>query len=242
MKTSSPSRKTESRPRSAGTTSGGPKTQPKRAAARDPKRTRQKILNTAADEFAKKGFDGARVDEIVRRCKISKNLVYHYFDSKEALFIAVLEDAYAALRNRQEAIQLQDCDPVEGIRRLVHETFSHWSASKTFIGLLNSENFYDARHIKKSQFIRGAYPALVDSIRTILERGEEQGLFRSGVDPVNIYISISALAYHFLSNQHTLSVIFGKNFEGQDVLAQWLGHVEEVILGYLQFKPTSAPR
>ena len=210
---------------------------PARAATRDPRRTRQRILDVAAEEFAGRGYDGARVDEIVRRCKISKNLIYHYFDSKEALFIAVLEGAYARLRERQQAIAIDGCDPIEGIRRLVNDTCEHWSQSKTFIGLLNSENFHNAEHIKKSSFITHAYPALVDSIAGLLRRGEQQGLFRSGVDPIDLYISISSMAYHFLSNQHTFSVIFGKDFVGQDMLRHRMKHVEEVILGYLQFKP-----
>jgi TetR/AcrR family transcriptional regulator len=210
-----------------------------RPAVRDPSRSKQRILRIAADEFAKRGYDGARVDEIVRRCKVSKNLVYHYFQSKDALFIAVLEAAYASLHERHQAMGLKSSEPMEGISKLVIDTFKHWNESRHFIAYLNSENFYNAKHIKKSKFIRNAYPGLVEGIRGLLSRGEKQGVFRSGVDPIHLYISISALTYHFFSNQRTFSVIFGKDFNGPDMLRQRLKHVQDVIIGYLQYKPRS---
>lgn len=210
-----------------------------RTAVRDPSRSKQRILRIAADEFAKCGYGGARVDEIVRRCKVSKNLVYHYFHSKDALFTAVLEAAYASLRERHQAMGLESSEPMEGISKLVIDTFKHWNESRHFIAYLNSENFCNAKHIKKSKFIRNAYPGLVEDIRNLLRRGEKQGVFRSGVDPIHLYVSISALTYHFFSNQRTFSVIFGKDFSGPDMLRQRLKHVQDVIVGYLQYKPCS---
>ena len=210
-----------------------------RPAVRGPSRSKQRILRIAADEFAKRGYDGARVDEIVRRSKVSKNLVYHYFHSKDALFTAVLEAAYASLRERHRAMGLESSEPMEGISKLVIDTFEHWNESRNFIAYLNSENIFNAKHIKKSKFIRNAYPGLVKDIRSLLSRGEKQGEFRSGVDPIHLYVSISALTYHFFSNQRTFSVIFGKDFGGPDILRQRLKHVQDVIAGYLQYKPGS---
>jgi len=214
-----------------------PGTKGNQPATRDAAQMKRRILRVAAAEFAKKGYDGARVDEIVRRCGISKNLVYHYFDSKEALFVAVLERAYGKLRERQQAMALETSPPLEGIMRLAVDSFRHWSESKTFIAYLNSENFSDARHIRKSAYIRNAYKGLIASIEDLLQRGEAQGVIRSGVDPIELYISISALAYHFFSNQPTFSVIFGKDFRSKAMLAERLKHVEEVVAGYLRYMP-----
>ena len=69
-------------------------------------RTRKLILKHAMAEFATKGYDGARVDSIALRFGLSKNMLYHYFGSKEGLFIAVLEDAYEAFRARQADIEI----------------------------------------------------------------------------------------------------------------------------------------
>src|ERR1700761_2159257 len=101
--------------------------------ARDPGRSRQRILTAASNEFAIKGYDGARIDEIVRHGKVNKNLLYYYFGSKEKLFAAVLEAAYADLRRRQDAFSLDGDTPETAIRRLVAGLFHQWRESEAFI-------------------------------------------------------------------------------------------------------------
>lgn len=206
---------------------------------RDGVRTKERILEIAGEEFANRGYDGARVDEIARRSKVSKNLIYHYFNSKDALFVAVLEQAYQDLHERHRQIALDDTSPLEGVRRLVKEVFTYWSQSRRFIGYLNSENFHKAKHIKKSQNVHNAYVTLIATIKRLLADGEREGVFRAKVDPVQLYISISAMAYHYFSNQHTFSVVFKKDFTATNMLAQRLQHIEEVVIGYLRDKTSS---
>ena len=67
-------------------------------ATRDPERTRASILSAATQEFAAKGLEGARTDDIARRSGANKRMIYHYFGSKDGLFQAVLEDTYARIR------------------------------------------------------------------------------------------------------------------------------------------------
>lgn len=130
---------------------------PPKKIVRDPERSRQRILAAASSEFASKGYDGARIDEIVRRGRINKNLFYYYFGSKEKLFVAVLEAAYADLRRRQDAFALDGGTPEDAIRRLVAGLFHYWRESEAFIGFLTSENLYKAKHIKKSKVASETY-------------------------------------------------------------------------------------
>ena len=67
----------------------------------------------------------------------------------------------------------------------------------------------------------------------VLERGRRQGVFRGGVDPVQLYISIAGLAYFYLSNNHTLSAIFGRDLMAPKARSERLSHMSDVILGYL---------
>jgi TetR/AcrR family transcriptional regulator len=201
---------------------------------RDPERSRQRILAAASNEFASKGYDGARIDEIVRRGKVNKNLLYYYFGSKEKLFVAVLEAAYADLRRRQDALALDGGMPEDAIRRLVTGLFHYWRESEAFIGFLTSENLYKAKHIKKSKVAAEAYQKLIESLSEVLEAGASQGVFRRGVDPVNLYISISGLSYKYFSNQYTLSSALGKDLTSKAALETRLRHVEDVILSYLR--------
>src|SRR5215213_5474718 len=163
-----------------------------RKGAGDPEKTRERILLHATAEFAARGYDGARVDGIARRCRLSKNMLYHYFGSKEGLFIAVLERAYETLRKRQRDFAIRGSDPGEAMRRLVAHTFQALLEHQEFIALLNSENLHKGRHIQRSRHIRQLYDPLVDTIREVLRRGAAQGLFRPDIDPVTLYLSLSS--------------------------------------------------
>lgn len=177
-------------------------------AIRDSIRTQEKILAAAQVEFARRGFDGARVDAIVERAKISKNLLYHYFRSKEDLYIRILERTYETLRRRQSDVSVNGLDPLNAMIRLCENTFRVFVEEPDVIVILNTENLHRAKHIVKSTIIRTMYDKLSENLREILQAGVQQGIFRQGVDPVELYISMSALGYFYLSNQHTLSILF----------------------------------
>ncbi len=89
----------------------------------DPVRVREKILKQATEEFARIGFEGARVDRIAARCRVSKNMLYYYFKSKEGLFVAALEQMYQDLREQQKDLSVRASDPVAAMGQLVHHTF-----------------------------------------------------------------------------------------------------------------------
>jgi TetR/AcrR family transcriptional regulator len=205
-----------------------------RRAARDPEGTREKILSQAMAEFATKGFDGARVDSIAARCRLSKNMLYHYYKSKEGLFIAVLERMYEKLRVRQRDFAILARDPVEAMRELVAHTFNAFLEHPEVIALLNSENLHKGKHLRKSRRIKQLYDPLVDAIREVLRRGGEQGVFRSDIDPITLYISLSSLAYHYISNQYTLKTAFGVDFTSEERRKTWLAHITDMIVLYCQ--------
>jgi AcrR family transcriptional regulator len=200
---------------------------------RDADRTQQEILSAAMADFSERGFGGARIDGIAERAGVNKRLIYYYFGSKEGLFLAVLEQTYADIRSAERALHLQDLDPVDAVRRLVAFTWEHYLAHPEFLTLLNSENLHRARHLKQSQRIREMNSPLIQTLGDVLERGRRNGVFRGGVDAVQLYISIAALAYFYLSNNHTLSTIFGRDLMSPKALSERLSHITEVVLGYV---------
>jgi TetR/AcrR family transcriptional regulator len=212
------------------------------SAATGGSQTRQRILDVATKEFAAKGYDGARVDDIMRLSKVSKNLIYHYFGSKEKLFIAVLEQAYQGMHAYQMTWPLDVASPADGIRKLVRSTFKYWRDNPEFIGLLNSENFHRGKHLRKSKVTKAGYGGLIGKISNLLKEGEKSGDFRTGVDPVELYISISALAYHYLSNRYTLSYLLDRKLSTEDEMKARIVHIEDLTLGYLQYGATGKGR
>jgi AcrR family transcriptional regulator len=202
--------------------------------SRDPDRTRAAILRAATAEFTANGLSGARVDAIAERAGVNKRMLYHYFGGKQGLYLAVLEETYAAIRTAELDLKLKDCDPETGIRRLVQFTWRYFIDHPEFLSLLATENFNRAAYLKKSKRIRHLHAPLGQIIADLLKRGAAEGVFRRGVDPVELYISIAALGFFYMSNRHTLSTIFGKDLAAPARLVQRGGHIEDVVLAYLK--------
>ena len=200
---------------------------------RDPERTRARILEAARVEFARRDLSGARVDQITARAGSNKRMIYYYFGNKEALFLAALESAYEQIRKAEQSLKFTDLDPAEGMRRLMRFTWEYYLAHPEFITLLNSENLHRARLLKKSKAIQAMHSPLVAMLEDLLTRGQRAGVFRDGVDPVQLYISVAALGYFYLSNNYTLSTIFGRDLMQATALKKRLVHMTELVLGYL---------
>jgi len=200
---------------------------------RNAARTRQAIIEAATDEFAALGLGGARIDAIAARAGLNKRLLYYYFGNKEALFQAVLERAYENIRSAERELQLDEIDPVEAIRRLVSFTWHYYIKHPEFLTLLNSENLHQAAHLKNSAQIQTMNSPLIQTLDKVLEQGRATGLFRAGVDPLQLYISIAALSFFYLSNRHTLSVVFGRDLQSPKAEAERLSHMTELVLGYV---------
>jgi AcrR family transcriptional regulator len=197
---------------------------------RAPERTKQRILASATAEFARYGLGGARVDRIALRAGANKRMLYYYFGDKEGLFLAALEDRYAHIRNAERALQLEHLAPREALKRLVQFTWNYFLEHPEFLTLLNSENLHKGRHLKNSRRVREMHSTLVETLRTVLRKGEAQGLFRKGVDPVQLYISIAGEGYFYLSNRYTLSRIFDRDLMAPRALASRARHVTRMIL------------
>ena len=200
---------------------------------RNAEASRAKIVDAARIEFVSYGLSGGRVDRIAEASGVNKNLIYHYFGSKDALYLEVLERIYADLRARQQDEDLRELPPVEGMKRLVSSTFDHFVATPDLIRLMSIENIHYAEHLKNSHTTKQLYGGLLDTIRILLKRGQEQGVFRSQVDAIDLYLSISGLAYFFLSNQHTLSWLLDRDLAARRRVQKRRQHVVEMVLSYL---------
>ncbi|MBB4367933.1 TetR/AcrR family transcriptional regulator [Bradyrhizobium sp. cir1] len=201
---------------------------------RDPVATRKKLLTAARQEFARHGLAGARVDEIAERAGVNKQLVYHYFGDKDALYLAVLEWVYEDIREQERKLNLEGLPPDKAIRRLIEASFDHLAAHPDFIVLLNDENRGGARHVRGSTRLEAMHSPLVKSVSHILHEGVRSGLFRKGIDPVQLYISIAGLSYFFFSNTPTLSAIFGKDLSSRAQRRARRRHVVDLVLQSLR--------
>ncbi len=204
------------------------------ARTRDPETTRRRILEAAIVEFSSRGLGGARVDAIAARAGVNKRMLYHYFGDKQRLFLAVMESTYASIRKLESELDLDHLEPAEAMRAFVRFTFRYFLDNQHFIALLNSENLHRARHIRQSSRVRDINNPVIERLRRLITRGRRAGVFRAGVDPLQLYISIAGVSYLYFCNIHTLSVIFDRDLAAAAALKQREAHVVAVIMGYLR--------
>jgi AcrR family transcriptional regulator len=201
---------------------------------RDADATRAKILAAALVEFGNRGLTETRTDDIAARCKVNKRMIFYYFESKEGLYLAALESVYAELANLERQIAVEHLDPVSAIATMINLKIDYYLDNPHFITFLSMENLYKAKNLRKSKRINEFKTPLTQVIARILERGEKLKLFRKGIDPIDLYISICALCFMYFSNQHTLGVIFARDLMSAEGLARRRHTVVELVTSYLQ--------
>lgn len=177
---------------------------------RDPEKTKARILAAAKAEFARIGLGGARVDVIAARAKVQKRMMYHYFGNKDVLFSYVVESIYSDFRNAEAALEIEKLEPVEALKTLVTFTWNYYLANPELITLVNSENLHKARHIEKSKRLGDLNNVFVSRMRALLDRGAALGVFRQNLDEVQVLISLSGSGFHYLTNQHTGEIVYGR--------------------------------
>ena len=197
---------------------------------------RLRILEAAKQEFANHGLAGARVDRIAAKADANKRMLYYHVGNKEDLYLAVLEGAYEKIRAEERELDLEHLEPSEAIRRLIEFTWNYFLRNPEFLALLNTENLARAKHLKRSTKVKSMHSPFVEMIRTVVNRGVASGDFQVAVDPVQLYISIAALAFFYLSNSATLSVIFGRDLLSQEAKDERLDHMVGLVLAALTGK------
>jgi AcrR family transcriptional regulator len=205
----------------------------KKRRTNDPDGVRRNIVEVATAEFARKGYGGARVDAIAARTRTSKRMIYYYFGSKEQLYLAVLEEAYSAIRRAEATLDLARLAPDAALRRLVGATFDYYIDHPEFVRLVMNENIMDGAHMKRSKSLGRLNVTVIDALADIVARGQKAGLFRRNIDPLELHMSISALGIFHVANRATFSTIFKRDMTSPRAQATRRAEVVDIILGHV---------
>jgi AcrR family transcriptional regulator len=226
----SPSQPQRPRPAAAYDGRVGAKIEPRQ---RDAERTKREILDVATREFADQGFAGARVDEIADRTRTTKRMIYYYFGSKERLFVAVLERAYATIRAAEQAIDVDHLEPAAAIRRVAEITFDHHEAHPDFIRLVSIENIHHGEHLAELPHLAELNSPAIDLIDRILARGRAAGVFSRDVDALDVHMIISAFCVFRVANRNTFGAIFGRDLTNAAHRAHYREMLGDLVVGHL---------
>jgi len=205
-----------------------------RAAEKSGENARDVILAAARSEFAEHGFNGARVDRIATRSGLNKQLVYYYFGSKDDLYRTALEAAYSEIRLREQDLDLRSLPPQDAIVLLIDFSLNYLAQHREFIRMLADENALGGAHMKDSDTFRRTNSPLIEMIGATLREGEAQGIFRKGVDPLELYISIAGMTFFYFANSLTMSAIFGRDLSAPETLASYRNHIVTLTLAGLR--------
>lgn len=199
----------------------------------DPEGTRRNIIEVASNEFALNGLAGARIDEIAEKTRASKRMIYYYFGDKEGLYVSALENAYRVVREGEAELDIESLPPLEGLRRLVGFTFDHHSEHEDFIRMVMIENIHSGRYMERSPALRAVNEAAIARIGSIYTKGVADGVFRDGLDPLEIHWQISALCFFNVSNRATFSHLFGRDMGSAQNQATLRQNAIDMVFRYL---------
>ena len=191
--------------------------------------TRDAILRAAPRVFAKHGFAGGRIEMISTAAKSHDRMIYYYYGSKEALFIAVIEDTYRRFNEAEQALALDVQQPRQALSDVIRFVWRYYQKNPEFITLLNTENLLRGKHVGKRPTVREYSSPVIAITDRVLRSGAAQGLFRPELKARDVYLMIASMAYFYLSNRYTLSSFLGENLEAPEALAHWEGFVIDAV-------------
>jgi len=192
------------------------------------------ILRVATAEFADKGLSGARIDAIAAATETSKRMIYYHFGSKEGLYLAVLEESYRRIRAIEAGLNLEDLAPEDALRKLVAFTFDYQHDNEDFIRLVMTENIHRGEYLARSQTIQQLNVPAITAVQQVYERGVAERVFRQGIDPIDLHMSISALCFFNVSNQHTFGLIFKHDMASPAAQRARRDAIVEMIVRYVR--------
>jgi AcrR family transcriptional regulator len=200
----------------------------------DPVETRNNILLVAAREFADKGLSGARIDEIAEKTNSSKRMIYYYFGGKDELYRAVLERCYSQIRAREAEANFEMLPADEALAAQIEHTFDYHVEHPDFVRLVMNENIHHGVHIGHVEGLKERNRSVIATLKAIIDDGVAKGIFRSGINPVDLHMSISALCFYNVSNRYTFESNFGVDLSSAKSLKKRRAQIAEIILAWVR--------
>jgi AcrR family transcriptional regulator len=200
---------------------------------RDAEQTRRTLLTAALKEFAAHGYSGARAERIAKASRRNIRMLYHYFGSKEGIYRAVLENAYFAIREEEARLAIDLDRPLEGLIGLLDFTYAYFAANPEFEALLRAENMMRGKYVSQLPRVAETAFPLRQTLTALIESGQRSGLFRAGLDPCQLYITITALSRFHLANAYSLSALLEIDVASEAWQAERLDHCRALLKAYL---------
>ena len=209
-----------------------PSKPPRRSHADAREQAIAQIIDIATQEFVEKGLAGARIDEIAGRA--TKRKIYYYFEGKDELYRAVLARACTRVRESEAGVDIDSGTALEALRRLIEHDVRYHSQHPELVRLVMNENIHHAEHLKQIAGLPEGNRRVIGMLAKLIARGEAEGSFRAGIDPVDLHMTMTALAFYNVSNQFTFAHNFGVDMSSPAAIERRARQVGDIILAWVR--------
>jgi AcrR family transcriptional regulator len=187
-------------------------------------RKRDQILEAAVHVFAAKGYHTSRVGDIAAHAGVAHGLLYHYFESKEAILEAVFRETWADLLAAVRAVEASDEPAREQLRRIAAILLRSWKHDPDLVRVLVREIARSPALQQRVEEVGEAFSA----IERIIARGQADGSFRSDVDA-----RLASWIFYGALEEILTGWVLGQLEDGDDGVARAERTVVEVVAGGL---------
>ena len=196
---------------------------------REENKTRELILKTAEEEFACKGFYGARVDEIAKYSTVNKRIIYQHFSSKEQLYKEVLLHAYSKMAKAEEELFTVQENATLTITKVIRMYFEYLKSNPTYVNLILWENLNKGLYVNDLDF-SNIKNKVYDFMYKVLKSGKESGEFRQDFSEEQVILSILTFTFSYFSNRYTLSNLLKGKVDFEKDYDERIAFVTDMIL------------
>ncbi|MAT52303.1 MAG: hypothetical protein CMK32_14090 [Porticoccaceae bacterium] len=197
--------------------------------------TIDRILNAASAEIAQRGIDGARIEKIAQDAGVTKQLVYHYFKTKDDLYKAVLETVSKNMEILSEVEDYRNHPPREAISLVIETLFQGFINHPEYRTFALDQALHEGEHISvASLYLPTMRIVLSEVIAPILARGEQEGVFKAGLDPHVVFWMIFNLTAGCFLNEKIMPEISGIDFTSLQGIEAWRAMVTTFVLDALR--------
>lgn len=199
---------------------------------RNPQKSKASILTAAENEFALKGFWGARVDEIANAANINKRMIYAYFGDKQELYNQVLLNTYSKMEQVEVQLEKQNLVGKELVKNIISTYFDFLYNNPNFVSILMWENLNKGENLKRIESSMVERHTIQYFINTI-EDSKAKGIFSKDIDSYQVVLSMITTCFANFSNQYTLSKIFHTDLTDKAIIEERKQHTINLILSYM---------
>jgi AcrR family transcriptional regulator len=193
---------------------------------------RRQILHAAVRAFARKGYHGCRVSDIAKEAGVAYGLVYHYYDSKEALLEAIFTETWGAMLETIKSVEALDEPARERVRKVTEIVLRTWKRDPDLVRVLVREVTRSSQLQRETDEIELAFEAL----QRIVEQGQGAGELRPELDA-----RLAATIWYGALEEILTGWAFGQLPDGDDEVAAAELVVVEIVAGGLAADRAAAP-